>query len=133
MPAAKEITVQTYESRYHDLGLYASQINIPVEKVWDDNNNQDGKRPESIQVQLYANGKAQGEPVVLNAAVRILFLLKYSFFYIDPEIFQWGRFLFHRQFSRLLQDCCQIRRRHSVRSVKNLYSQEALYRAFQRV
>ncbi len=40
---------------------------VSVSKRWEDNNNQDGKRPESIQVQLYANGKAQGEPVVLNA------------------------------------------------------------------
>ena len=31
---------------------------IPVKKVWDDNANQDGIRPESVQVQLYANGEA---------------------------------------------------------------------------
>ena len=35
-------------------------------KSWNDADNQDGKRPDSIQVQLYADGKAQGEPVVLN-------------------------------------------------------------------
>ena len=38
-----------------------------VAKVWDDNNNADKKRPNSIQVQLYANGDAVGDPVVLNA------------------------------------------------------------------
>ena len=38
-----------------------------VAKVWDDNNNADKKRPDSIQVQLYANGDAVGDPVVLNA------------------------------------------------------------------
>lgn len=68
MPAAKEITVQTYESRYHDMGLYASQINIPVEKVWDDNNNQDGKRPNSVTVTLYANNQPTGKSLTLSKA-----------------------------------------------------------------
>lgn len=68
MPAAKEITVQTYESRYHDLGLYASQINIPVEKVWDDNNNQDGIRPNSVTVTLYANNQSTGKSLTLSKA-----------------------------------------------------------------
>ena len=37
-----------------------------VEKVWSDNDNQDGKRPESIKVQLKANGVNSGEAVTLN-------------------------------------------------------------------
>ena len=68
MPEAKEITVQTYESRYHDLGLYVSQINIPVEKVWDDNNDQDGKRPSSVTVTLYADAQSTGQSLTLNEA-----------------------------------------------------------------
>lgn len=68
MPAAKEITVQTYESRYHDLGLYASQINIPVEKVWNDTNDQDGKRPNSVTVTLYANNQSTGKSLTLSKA-----------------------------------------------------------------
>ncbi len=67
MPAAKEITVQTYESRYHDLGLYASQINIPVEKVWNDTNDQDGLRPQSVTVKLLADGKDTEKTLTLNA------------------------------------------------------------------
>lgn len=67
MPAAKEITVQTYESRYHDLGLYASQINIPVEKVWNDTNDQDGIRPQSVTVKLLADGKDTEKTLTLNA------------------------------------------------------------------
>ncbi|MBQ7026738.1 MAG: Cna B-type domain-containing protein, partial [Peptococcaceae bacterium] len=31
-------------------------IHLPVEKVWKDNDNQDGKRPNSITVRLYADG-----------------------------------------------------------------------------
>ena len=34
---------------------YAPWLN-PVEKVWKDNDNQDGKRPNSITVRLYADG-----------------------------------------------------------------------------
>ena len=41
---------------------------ITVTKAWVDGNNQDGNRPESILVQLYANGEKVGEPVSLNAA-----------------------------------------------------------------
>jgi LPXTG-motif cell wall-anchored protein len=38
-----------------------------VKKVWDDNNNSDGTRPDRVMVQLYANGVAAGDPVELNA------------------------------------------------------------------
>ena len=38
-----------------------------VTKVWDDAHDQDQIRPDSIQVQLYANGTAYGDPVVLSA------------------------------------------------------------------
>ena len=44
------------------------QTSLTVTKVWDDNNDQDGLRPDSIQVQLYANGEVLGEPVTLTAA-----------------------------------------------------------------
>ena len=39
---------------------------VSVSKVWDDANNQDGVRPESVQVQLYANGVAHGDAVTLS-------------------------------------------------------------------
>ena len=38
-----------------------------VRKVWNDQNDQDKLRPSQIQVQLYADGKAFGEPVTLKA------------------------------------------------------------------
>ncbi|WP_227984864.1 Cna B-type domain-containing protein, partial [Streptococcus ruminantium] len=43
------------------------QTSLTVTKVWKDNNNQGGKRPGSIQVQLYANGEKLGEPITLTA------------------------------------------------------------------
>ncbi|OSM15282.1 hypothetical protein B6S40_15345, partial [Enterococcus faecalis] len=42
------------------------KTSISVTKAWNDNNNQDGLRPNSVQAQLYANGKAEGSPVELN-------------------------------------------------------------------
>lgn len=66
MPPREQITTMVYASRYHDLGLYASQINIPVEKVWKDNNNQDGKRPNSVTVTLYANNQPTGQSLTLR-------------------------------------------------------------------
>ncbi len=40
---------------------------ITVTKDWVDGDNQDGNRPDSILVQLYANGEKVGEPVSLSA------------------------------------------------------------------
>ena len=45
------------------------KISLQVEKVWNDNNNQDGKRPTNIQVQLKADGVNYGEAVTLTAGL----------------------------------------------------------------
>ena len=37
-----------------------------VQKVWADNNNEAGARPQSVTVELYANGEPTGQKVVLN-------------------------------------------------------------------
>lgn len=42
------------------------KTSVTVTKVWDDANNQDGKRTDSVTVQLLADGRAYGEPAVLN-------------------------------------------------------------------
>ena len=41
-------------------------ISIPVEKVWDDADNQDGIRPASVTVRLLADGKDTGKSLVLS-------------------------------------------------------------------
>ena len=41
---------------------------VSVTKVWDDQNDRDHMRPLEIQVQLLADGKKLGDPVVLNKA-----------------------------------------------------------------
>jgi hypothetical protein len=46
----------------------ADKVPVSVRKVWTDDNDAAKKRPASIEVQLYADGKAEGAPVVLNAA-----------------------------------------------------------------
>ncbi len=43
------------------------KTNVSVLKVWQDNNNQDGIRPDSISVQLKAGDENVGDPVILNA------------------------------------------------------------------
>ena len=42
-------------------------LNLEASKVWDDQDNVDGLRPESIEFQLYKNGTAEGKPVALSA------------------------------------------------------------------
>ena len=44
------------------------KTSVSVRKIWNDEENQDGKRPESIQVQLYADGEEFGEAVPLSSA-----------------------------------------------------------------
>lgn len=44
------------------------KTSVTVTKAWNDANNKDGLRPDSIKVQLYANGKPTGDAVVLSAA-----------------------------------------------------------------
>lgn len=41
---------------------------VQVTKVWDDHENQDGKRPNTVSVQLYADGVKSGDPVTLTAS-----------------------------------------------------------------
>mgnify|MGYP000013649700 FL=1 len=42
------------------------KITIPVEKVWNDNNNNDGKRTKQVIVHLYADGKDTGKTLTLS-------------------------------------------------------------------
>ncbi|MGG5331733.1 Cna B-type domain-containing protein [Enterococcus sp. AZ163] len=42
------------------------ETSITVTKAWNDNNNQDGIRPEDIKVQLFANGEKVNSPISLN-------------------------------------------------------------------
>uniref|UniRef100_UPI001D154544 Cna B-type domain-containing protein n=1 Tax=Streptococcus ruminantium TaxID=1917441 RepID=UPI001D154544 len=66
-----ENAVEGYTTTYDKYNITNSytpgQTSLTVTKAWDDKDNQDGKRPEAIQVQLYANGEKLGEPVTLTA------------------------------------------------------------------
>ncbi|MDQ8821385.1 Cna B-type domain-containing protein, partial [Streptococcus ruminantium] len=66
-----ENAVEGYTTTYDKYNITNSytpgQTSLTVTKAWDDKDNQDGKRPQSIQVQLYANGEKLGEPVTLTA------------------------------------------------------------------
>ena len=42
------------------------KTSITVQKIWSDGDNQDGKRPTGIEVELYQNGTATGKKVTLN-------------------------------------------------------------------
>lgn len=80
----EEVTVPGYSVEYdggsfdEETGTYtvftvtntheAGTTNVSVKKIWEDGNNQDGKRPTSITVQLYAGTVAQGDPITLNSA-----------------------------------------------------------------
>ncbi|MBB6333865.1 Cna B-type domain-containing protein [Schaalia hyovaginalis] len=44
------------------------KTSVSVTKAWDDAEDQDGKRPESVKVQLFADGKALGSPVELSGS-----------------------------------------------------------------
>ena len=42
------------------------KVDVKAIKIWDDANNYDNYRPDSINVQLYANGNAYGDEITLN-------------------------------------------------------------------
>ena len=66
--AVKDYLMTRSESGYDITNSYhPGKVNISVNKIWDDKNNQDGIRPDSIKVQLYADGAAIGDPVTLNS------------------------------------------------------------------
>lgn len=57
----------SYEA-YNITNHYKPEVtSFEVRKVWNDQNDQDKLRPSQIQVQLYTDGKAFGEPVTLKA------------------------------------------------------------------
>ena len=56
---------QLIRNDYVKVGLIP--YSIETTKEWSDNNNQDGKRPDSVTVHLYANGKDTGKSQVLSA------------------------------------------------------------------
>jgi len=62
LAATKDRVVQSIVDLY---ARFATSFN--VNKTWEDDENRDGKRPESIKVQLLANGIEQGEPVELTS------------------------------------------------------------------
>ncbi len=43
-----------------------SPIDIVVNKIWDDNNNAEGFRPDSVEITLYANGEATNNKITLS-------------------------------------------------------------------
>jgi len=70
-----EDNVDGYTTSYSESGTEFTIMNSytpgvvskTVSKNWADNYNQDGSRPDSIEVQLFADGAACGSPVKLNA------------------------------------------------------------------
>lgn len=51
---------------FNNTTVITEKTEVSVEKKWADNENQDRVRPGSIQVQLYADETAQGDPIELN-------------------------------------------------------------------
>ena len=70
----EEIAVSEYESKVTgDASSYTitnsytpGKTQVPVKKVWNDADNQDGKRPDSITVKLLADGQDTGKTLELN-------------------------------------------------------------------
>jgi len=69
--ALTEDAVADYATTYDGYNITNSytpgKTSVTVAKAWDDAGDQDGLRPASIAVQLYADGIAQGDPIALDA------------------------------------------------------------------
>ena len=75
----KEVSVDGYETEINDFDITNRHtpevISYKVTKVWNDNNNQDGIRPDSITVNLYADG-VKVDFKVLNASNNWTYVFK---------------------------------------------------------
>ena len=65
---ALEATVSYDDEKAFENTYTPAKTQVPVKKVWDDKNNQDGKRPSSVTVKLLADGQDTGKSLELNAA-----------------------------------------------------------------
>ena len=54
---------------FHFKNTRSELIDIPVQKVWADNGNKLGYRPEAVTVELYANGQATGQTLELKPGI----------------------------------------------------------------
>ncbi|MFD0704385.1 Cna B-type domain-containing protein [Alloscardovia venturai] len=66
----QEITIQDQRNTPMTITNHvnkAEKTSVSVKKVWDDENDRDGKRADSIKVQLYANNEPSGKAVTLNS------------------------------------------------------------------
>ncbi|MDT2661716.1 Cna B-type domain-containing protein [Enterococcus hulanensis] len=65
-----ENSVANYTTKIEDFNItntyQPGKISGTVTKQWQDNDNQAQLRPDSIKIQLYANGQTQGDPVELT-------------------------------------------------------------------
>lgn len=65
-----EDVVEGYKTSYDKFNLFnthdINKLSVSVRKAWDDNENQDGIRPESVTVRLYKNGTATDKTLTLS-------------------------------------------------------------------
>lgn len=64
---ALEATVSYDDEKAFENTYTPAKTEVPVKKVWNDMNNQDGKRPSSVTVKLLADGQDTGKTLELNA------------------------------------------------------------------
>lgn len=65
---ALEATVSYDDEKAFENTYTPAKTEVPVKKVWKDENNQDGKRPTSVTVKLLADGQDTGKKLTLTEA-----------------------------------------------------------------
>ena len=65
------------------------ETTVTVTKEWSDNNNQDGIRPTSVQVQLNKAGKPEGRPVTLDQSSNWTYTWEELDKYADGEVIEY--------------------------------------------
>lgn len=65
---ALEATVSYDDEKAFENTYTPAKTEVPVKKVWKDENNQDGKRPSSVTVKLLADGQDTGKTLELTEA-----------------------------------------------------------------
>ena len=93
----EETPIDGYTTEYDQETLTITNTHIPekadktITKIWRDGNNIEGFRPDSVELQLYANGEPVGEPVTLTEEDATLRSNNWEYTYEDLDVYKDGQ------------------------------------------
>ena len=67
-PSGDRVASASYDKTSFTNTYVPEKMNLSITKTWSDGENQDGKRPSSVEVELLADGTRTGQSITLDAS-----------------------------------------------------------------